>query len=241
MKLKLEILYEDDDYVIINKQPNILTLPDRYNIYLPNLQDILEAKYGKIYIVHRLDKETSGIICFAKNEFAHKELVQQFFYRKVKKVYLAITQGRLELEQGKIELPIAPDNNDPQKVKIDFDNGKPSITEYKVLERFKNYTFIEAYPITGRRHQIRIHFAAIGHPLLADGLYSENKEFFLSQIKKNYKFKKTEKEKPLISRTALHSYKIKFFHFRKKDYIELQCEPPKDFSVVLKNLRKYNM
>jgi RluA family pseudouridine synthase len=187
-----------------------------------------------------LDKETSGIICFAKNELAHKELVQQFFYRKVKKVYLAITQGKLELEQGKIELPIAPDDNDPQKVKIDFDNGKPSITEYKVLERFKNYTLIEAYPITGRRHQIRVHFAAIGHPLLADGLYSENKEFFLSQIKKNYKFKKTEKEKPLISRTALHSYKIKFFHFRKKDYIELQCEPPKDFSVVLKNLRKYN-
>jgi 23S rRNA pseudouridine1911/1915/1917 synthase len=178
MKLKLEIIYEDDDFVIINKQPNILTLPDRYNIFLPNLQDMLETKYGKIYIVHRLDKETSGIICFAKNKLAHKELVQQFFEHKVKKVYLAITQGKVVLDEGKIDLPIAPDTTNPQKMKIDFVNGKPSVTEYKVVERFKNYTLVEAYPLTGRRHQIRIHFATIGYPLLADSLYSDNKEFF---------------------------------------------------------------
>ncbi len=240
MNPKIEILYEDDDYVVINKQPNILTLPDRYNMFLANLQELLEAQYGRIFVVHRLDKETSGIICFAKNEIAHKELVQQFFERKVKKVYLAITQGKIVLDTGKIELPIAPDTNNPQKMKIDFVEGKPSITEYKVIERFKNYTLVEAYPLTGRRHQIRIHFATIGYPLLADSLYSDNKEFFLSQIKKNYKFKKSQPEKPLISRAALHSYKIKFYHFRKKDFIFLECSPPKDFNLTLKYLRKYN-
>jgi 23S rRNA pseudouridine1911/1915/1917 synthase len=241
MKDEIFVLYEDIDYIVVNKQLNILTLPDRYNIFLPNLQDMLETKYGKIYIVHRLDKETSGIICFAKNELAHKELVQQFFEHKVKKVYLAITQGKVVLDEGKIDLPIAQDTNNPQKMKIDFVNGKPSVTEYKVVERFKNYTLVEAYPLTGRRHQIRIHFATIGYPLLADSLYSNNKEIFLSQIKKNYKLKNSDQEKPLISRTALHSYKIKFYHYRKKDFVELQCEPPKDFSILLKNLRKYNV
>jgi len=240
MKNEIKILYEDEDYVIVDKPPNVLTIPDRYDIFLPNLQDILESKYKRIFIVHRLDKETSGIICFAKNEIAHKELVHQFFLRKVEKTYLAITQGRIDVKDGKIELPIAPDTNNPQKVKIDFVDGKPSITEYKVIERFKNYTLVEAYPITGRRHQIRIHFATIGYPLLADKLYSNTKEFYLSQIKKDYKFKKDEREKPLISRTALHSYKIRFYHFRKKEFVELQCEPPKDFSLVLKYLRKYN-
>ncbi len=241
MKKDIEILYEDEDYVVVNKPPDLLTLPDRYNIFLPNLLEILESKYQKIFVVHRLDKDTSGIICFAKNEIAHKEITTQFLFCKVEKFYLAITNGLIPVDFGKIELPIAEDKNDPKKVKIDFKDGKPSITGYKVLERFKNYTFIEAQPLTGRRHQIRIHFATIGYPLVADELYSKKSNLFLSEIKKDFKFKKHQKEKPIISRTALHSYKIKFYHFRKKDFIELQCEPPNDFSMLLKNLRKYNV
>lgn len=239
MKEKIEILYEDDDYIIVNKPAGLLTLPDRYNIFLPNLLSVLESKYERIYIVHRLDKETSGLICFAKNSIAHKELTTQFLFRKVKKTYLAVTQGVIPVDEGKIELPIGEDTNNPQKVKIDFRDGKQSITEYKVLERFKNYTYVEASPLTGRRHQIRIHFATIGYPLVADSLYSEKDKLFLSELKPNYKFKKNKKEKPIISRTALHSYKIQFYHFRKKQNLEFVAEPPKDFQLLLKYLRKY--
>lgn len=241
MKEYFSIIYEDDDIVVINKQPNILTIPDRYDIFLPNLQQLLELKYGKIFVVHRLDKETSGIIIFAKNELAHKELTKQFFNRQVEKLYLGVTYGVIPLDEGRIDLPIGENKNEPQKVKIDFVDGKPSITEYKVVERFKNYTLIEAKPITGRRHQIRIHFATIGYPLVADGLYSEKDKFLLSEIKKDYKFKKGEPEKPIIKRTALHSYKIEFFHFRKKQILTFIADPPKDFQLLLKYLRKYNL
>ncbi len=240
MKEYFSIIYEDNDLLIINKNPNILTIPDRYNIFIPNLQQILELKYKKIFVVHRLDKETSGAIIFAKNELAHKELTKQFFNREVKKTYFLVTHGVVPLDEGKIDLPIKENSNNPQKVRIDFKEGKPSITEYKVLERFKNFTFIEAKPITGRRHQIRIHFSTIGYPLVADKLYSRKDKFFLSEIKKNYKFKKNKKEKPIIERTSLHSYKIEFYHFRKNQILTFTAEPPKDFDLLVKYLRLYN-
>ncbi|MFN3550357.1 MAG: RluA family pseudouridine synthase [Endomicrobiia bacterium] len=240
MKEYFSIIYEDEDVIVINKKPTILTIPDRYNIFLANLQQILEVKYNKIFVVHRLDKDTSGVIIFAKNEFAHKELTKQFFNHQVKKTYLAVTYGSLPLDEGKIDLPIKENQNDLQKVKIDFTKGKPSTTEYKVLERFKNYTLIEAKPITGRRHQIRIHLSTIGYPLVADKLYSGKDKLFLSEIKKNYKFKKNEKEKPIIERTALHSYKIEFYHFRKKQNLSFTAQPPKDFALLIKYLRIYN-
>lgn len=240
MKQNIETIYEDEDFAVINKSAGVLTIPDRCDIFLPNLQQLLELKYGKIFVVHRLDKETSGVIIFAKNELAHKNLTQQFFNREVKKLYLAIVYGVIPLDEGKIDLPIGENQNEPQKVKIDFVNGKPSITEYKVLERFKNYTLLEARPITGRRHQIRTHLATIGYPLVADKLYSNKDNLFLSDLKMDYKFKKGEKEKPIIERTALHSYKIEFYHFRKKEKVVFEAELPKDFNILLKYLRKYN-
>ncbi|MEN3013065.1 MAG: RluA family pseudouridine synthase [Endomicrobiia bacterium] len=238
MEIKTLIIYEDDDYIVINKPPGLLTIPDRFEIFKENLLEILEGYYNRVYIIHRIDKDTSGIVCFAKNPLAHKELTKRFFLHEVEKTYLAVVYGNLPTKEGKIELPISQDKNNPQRMKIDFKDGKESITFYKVLEEFKDYTLLELKPLTGRRHQIRIHLTTIGYPVVADQLYSGKNCFYLSSIKKNYK--KKNSEKPLIERQALHSYKIKFFHFRKKQQIELTAPLPKDMQLLIKYLRKYN-
>ncbi|MCX7957288.1 MAG: RNA pseudouridine synthase [Endomicrobia bacterium] len=238
--IKEIIIYEDEDYLIVNKNAGISTLPERYDILQPNLLQMLQKIYKKIFVLHRLDKETSGLIIFAKNELAHKHLSQQFLNREIQKLYIAVTYGVIPIDEGKIELPIGENQNDLKKVKIDFVKGKPSITEYKIIERFKDFTFIQAKPITGRRHQIRIHLSAIGYPLVADKLYSNKQKLFLSEIKQNYKFKKAEFEKPIIERTALHSYRIEFYHFRKKQNFVLYATPSQDLQLLIKYLRKYN-
>lgn len=236
--IKQLLLYEDDDYIIVNKPAGLLTIPDRFDIFKENLLEILERYYNKVYIIHRIDKGTSGIVCFAKNSLAHKELTKRFFLHEVEKTYICVVYGKIPTKEGKIQLPIAEDKNNPQKMKIDFKEGKEAVTYYKVLEEFRDYTFLEIKPITGRRHQIRIHLATIGYPVVADELYSNYNCFYLSSIKKNYKNK--EKEKPLIERPALHSYKIKFFHFRRQKYMEFIAPLPKDLQLLLKYLRKYN-
>ncbi len=237
--MQIEKIYEDIDYLIVNKPAGVSTIPDRVDKEQLNLFDILKSSYKELYIVHRIDKDTTGVVGFAKNEQAHIELSKMFEERNVEKIYLAIVYGKFPIQQGKIELPISENKNNPTKVKIDFKNGKLSITEYKVIQTFKNYTFLEVHPLTGRRHQIRIHLSTIGHPIVADKLYSSKDAFYLSEIKKDYKNK--YKESPIISRCALHSYKLKFLHFRTNKHVEITAPLPKDFELLLKHLRKYNL
>lgn len=239
MKKKLSILYDDEHLVLVNKPANYLSIPDRFATDQINLLTLLTEKYGKIYVVHRLDKETSGIICFAKTAEAHRILSQQFEKRGVQKIYYTLVEGSVHQMEGKIDLPIAPSKSRLGKMVI-AKRGKSSVTEYKVIESFKQYTLLGADIKTGRTHQIRVHFEAIGYPLAIDSIYGRKDAFFLSHLKlRKYKSGKFAEERPLMSRTSLHAYELSFDHPATQERMTIQAPLPKDFKAVLQQLRKW--
>lgn len=236
----LQFIMEDEDYVFVNKSAGMLTLPDRFDPAIPNLYHILKNHYGDIFVVHRIDKQTSGVIAFAKNADAHKELNRQFESHQIQKKYMVLVQGVLKDAEGIINLPIGENSGKAGTMRIDLTHGKDSITQYRVIEKFLNNTLVEAEPRSGRTHQIRVHFNAIGHPLAIDELYGNTAGIMLSAIKKNYKIKPGESEKPLISRLTLHAKSLRFTHYRRHETVTVEAPPPKDFEATIKQLRKSN-
>ena len=181
-KKPYQVLFEDEHLVIVNKESGILTIPDRYKPDLPNLYHLLLSEYEQIFIVHRLDKGTSGLICFAKTAAAHRLLNIQFEQRLPQKKYLTIVQGVPLEADGQIDAALSPKKEGGMRV--DKKRGKASMTSYKTLEVFKHYALLEANIHTGRTHQIRVHMKHLGHPLAVDALYSNKSQLFLSEIKR---------------------------------------------------------
>ncbi len=240
MKSKLfEIIYFDDEIVVVSKASGVLTIPDRFDKTLPNLRALLEEEFGRIYVVHRLDKETSGIIVFARKPEAHKFLNTAFENLQVEKIYHAIVSGWLTEDEIDIDIPLLTDPRDRNRT-IPSARGKESLTKIKVLERFGIATLVECNLVTGRHHQIRVHCATIGNPLLVDPIYGGAESFFLSQIKKRFKLKKGEEEKPVINRLTLHSFSLRFKHPNESREMYFEAPYPKDFSAVVNLLRKYS-
>ncbi len=233
---EIEIVFEDDVLVVLDKPSGLLVLPDRYDPNIRNLQTLLGQKYGHIYTVHRIDKETSGLVVFAKTAEAHRSLNIQFEDRKTEKVYQAICVGEGASERGKIDAPLSEDLRAKGKVRIDTRDGKESVTNYRVIERFSGYAFVEASPETGRTHQIRMHLSSIGLPILGDQKYGGGEGLLLSAIKPSYRTK--GEEKPLLSRTALHAARIGFTHPTKSVRMTLEAPLPKDMQIVLNHMRK---
>jgi len=235
---KLEILYCDDDLVVVNKLPGLLTIPDRFRRDLPHLRGLLERRFGKIYVVHRLDKDTSGAIVFARTAEAHRALCLQFEYRRVEKVYHAVLAGILERDTLEIDFPLLPDPRRPGRM-IPSARGKEAQTSLRVLQRFQIATYVECRLRTGRLHQVRVHCAAIGHPLLVDPEYGGVPAFFLSSIKRRYKLAKEEVERPLLERVPLHARALGFEHPRTGQFLWVEAPLPKDFRALLHALQKY--
>jgi 23S rRNA pseudouridine1911/1915/1917 synthase len=232
------VLMEDDSLIVINKPAGLLVLPDRFDRTLVNLYELLKESFGNIFIVHRIDRETSGIVLFAKNAETHSQLNALFEQRLVEKRYQAIVVGSPHEESGRIELPIAENQHGVRKMKIDTKNGKEAATDYQIMERFNSHARLEVKPRTGRMHQIRIHLSALGFPILADPLYGNGGGFFLSSIKRNYK--SDGEEKPLLARAALHACSLSFRHSGTDANILIEAPMPKDMETVLKVLRKYD-
>jgi len=226
------ILFEDEDYLILNKIPGMSTLEDRNDSV--NLLKSAKDYYAETLVCHRLDKDTSGAIVFAKNEEAHRHLSLKFENREVKKVYHAVVDGIHEYKNVKVDKPIKVSGKG--LVKIDHRQGKSSLTSFTSIEAFKLHTLVECQPRTGRTHQIRIHLADLQSPITGDTTYG-GRPFYLSSVKRNYNLKKWTEELPMISRMALHAFSISFTNISGKK-IAIEAPYPKDFRVLVDQMRK---
>lgn len=232
-----DIIYENEDFVVVNKPSGLLSIPDR-EAKENSLKKILLDRYGQIFTVHRLDRETSGLIVFAKHEEAHKHLSRQFEERQTEKIYHGLVLGSLAQKQGLIDAPIA-EHPVKKGLMIVHKNGKESMTDYEVIEDFGIFSNVQFRIFTGRTHQIRVHAKNIGHPVACDKLYGDGKPIFLSAFKHKFKLSRSQdEEKPILNRLALHAYRLSFTDTLGKNY-EFEAPLPKDLRALLQQLRKW--
>ena len=188
--IPLDILYEDEDFLVINKPKGMVVHPSagHYSGTLVNAlmyycKDDLSGINGVMRpgIVHRIDMDTTGSLLVCKNDFSHQHIAQQLKEHSIRRVYHAIVHGVIEEEEGTVDAPIGRHPIERKKMSINYKNGKEAVTHYKVIQRFKNYTYIQCQLETGRTHQIRVHMASIKHPLLGDQVYGPQKNPFKLQ------------------------------------------------------------
>lgn len=227
--IPLDILYEDDDVVIVNKPKGMVVHPSAghysgtlVNAVMYHCKDSLSGIGGEIRpgIVHRIDMDTTGALIVCKNDASHAEIAAQIKEHSVNRIYVGIVCGNIKEEEGTIESAIGRHPTDRKKMAVNEKNGKPAVTHFKVLERLGNYTYTEFKLETGRTHQIRVHMAKIGHPLLGDLLYGSSHCAF----------------KHLQGQT-LHARTIGFIHPKTGDYIEFSAPLPEYFEKLLKILQ----
>ena len=231
-------IYVDDDIVVLNKRSGILIAADRYNPDAPRLDLIAQEEFGKLYAVHRIDKDTSGIIVYARNIEAQRNLSMQFEKRQVKKVYHALVYGHPLWETLTVDLPLLPDGDPHHRTVVSKRFGKHSVTDFRLIGSCGQFSWIEARPETGRTHQIRVHLAEKGFSIVCDPLYGGNqKPVRLSEIKRKWNGD-TEEERPLLSRLALHAYKIEFTHPKTGETVSFTADYPKDMDATRKQLAK---
>ena len=227
--IPLDILYEDEDLMVVNKPKGMVVHPSAGHLSGTLVNAILYHCQGRLSgingimrpgIVHRIDMDTTGAILVCKNDFAHKDLAEQLKEHTIKRRYRAIVSGNLKEDTGRIEGPIGRHPIDRKKMAINYKNGKDAVTHYQVLERFGNATYVECRLETGRTHQIRVHMASKGHPLLGDQVYGSARNPYHLQGQ------------------ALHAMILGFVHPRTGEYMEFEAPLPEYFVKLLEKLRK---
>lgn len=218
-KMDLNVIYEDVDVIAIDKEPNILVHPTKnhpQNTLTNGIAYYFKKNNidKKVRLVNRLDMDTSGILIVAKNSYAHGQMADQF-KNTITKKYIAVVKGVVKENKGIINLPLMKSTEGIKQV-VDK-NGKESVTEFEVIERFKDVTIVSLKIVTGRTHQIRVHLSYLGHPIIGDSLYGEESDF--------------------ISRQALHSYYLKFNRVRDKNEIELKSDFPYDIKSLIEKVK----
>jgi 23S rRNA pseudouridine955/2504/2580 synthase len=232
------ILFENDDVIVVNKPPFISSLDERGE----GSSEISMLRLAKAYwddaqICHRLDKETSGALIFAKNPEAYRSVSMQFEKRRVKKVYHAVIDGTHTFDNLLVDLPIL--NVGKGSVTISRQDGKRAETWFQSLKYYKHYTLVECRPVTGRMHQIRIHLATQRASIAGDEMY-KGEPVFLSKIKRKYHLGKDQEELPIMKRFALHAYEVTF-RINPETEVTIHAPYPKDFETLLKLLDKFDL
>ena len=224
------ILFEDTDYILVNKPPFLSTLEDRGGGH--NLLSLAGQHVATAQVCHRLDKDTSGVLAIAKNPEAYRHLNMQFENRQVGKVYHAVVDGIHNFKDELVEAPILKLADGI--VKISRSEGKPAQTWFTALKSYRFHSLIECRPVTGRMHQIRIHLATQKAPITGDEMYG-GKPFLLSQVKRDYKLKKGTEEEPFMKRMALHASSLQFDDLEGKRQI-VEAPYPKDIQALIRQL-----
>jgi 23S rRNA pseudouridine1911/1915/1917 synthase len=245
-----DVIYEDDHILVLNKPSGCTVTPERGTTSCgfregilawlrtsPHAEHIRAARY-RPRLIHRLDRDTSGAIMAAISRRGELELARQLQQRTLEKEYLAVVHGELTDEDGDIDLPVGSDRKDISRMRIDLRAGKPAVTRYRIAECFRSFSLLKVWPRTGRRHQIRLHLAERGHPVVSDALYGGTAPL-LSRIKRDYRPKRRRAEKPLIARPALHAHALTLAPVGASDPLRIEAPLPKDLRVLLKMLRKY--
>jgi 23S rRNA pseudouridine1911/1915/1917 synthase len=247
--IPLDVIYEDEFLAVINKPADMVVHPAKGH-WRGTLVNALQHHFGQLSrlngdyrpgIVHRLDRDTSGVILVAKDEMTHRDLGYQFEHRKIFKEYVALTQGVLDRDSDYIECAIGRHPHDRVKMAAydeadEEEDIKEACTFYEVIERFDGYTFCRAYPKTGRTHQIRVHLAHVGCPVLADKAYSGRDTLRLSHLVPSLN---PAQDEVLMPRQALHARRLRFHHPRLQQLIEAEAKLPPEFERTLEALRKY--
>ena len=213
----MKIIHQDDHVLVVDKPAGLPVLPDGWEKDAPYLLKSLEAEHGKLWVVHRLDKTTSGVIVFARDAETHRDLNLQFENREAEKIYHALLQGNPKWNEKTAKHPLRVNVGHKHRTSVDDKNGKPSETQFKVIKRNQQSALVEAKLMTGRTHQIRVHAYALGHPLLGDTLYSAE-------------------ETDIITRPALHSYSLTV-HVTGEHRI-FKAPYPDDFRVAIERLKR---
>ncbi len=250
--IPIEVLYEDDVLTVVNKPPGMVTHPARGN-WRGTLVNALQFHYDTLStlagenrpgIVHRLDRDTTGLLVVVKDEQTHRKLAVQFELRQVHKEYLALVSGVPDRDGDTIEQPIGfhPTSREKMAIRGRPEGGKPAMTIYEVLERFRGFALVRCQPKTGRTHQIRVHLTSIGHPILADKLYSGRDRITLADLigpERRGSLAATEGDATLIDRQALHAHVLRFRHPTSGKELNVTAPPPEDFARTLEALRKW--
>lgn len=237
--LPLDIVFEDQDIIVVNKPPGLVvhpgaghrggTLLNALLAHCPELKDIGDV--NRPGLVHRLDKDTSGLLVAAKTTLAHEALVRQFQSRLVEKTYVALVWGRFKAKEGVIEKEIGRHPSTRQKMSVHARRGKVAVTHWRVLQEFGPLTLVELKPKTGRTHQLRVHLAFLGHPVVGDAAYGGG----AARFKDHPKLKAL---KPLVTRQLLHAQFLGFIHPRTGEAVALEAPLPEDFQTVLALLQR---
>lgn len=246
--LPLEILYEDEFIVVLNKQAQLIVHPGRgKENWSGTLTNALQYHFDHLStaggafrpgIVHRLDRDTTGVIVVAKDDLAHRHLGLQFEHREVVKEYVALCYGVLDRDADQIDRPIGPHPSVREKMAIRDDPtvGKSARTFYRVVERFTGFTHVRLRPTTGRTHQLRVHLASIGYPMVADKAYSGRSRLTLEEIKEE---QPSDDGTVLIERQALHAARLQFRHPRCLEMMDFEAPLPTDMARTIEALRQY--